>query len=109
MSALLQTIETDLKAGVSYLEQEAESVGLFLWNTLKAAFIALEPAEAQILTTVLGNAVTDAAGGKSIEQIESDALNTATEAEKAVLAKAGSGVVQTIIAGIKANTPAAAN
>lgn len=106
--SLLQTIETDLKAGVSYLETEAESAGLALWNIVKGAFIALEPAESQILTTVLGNAVTAAAAGHSIEQIESNALNTASADEKAVLLKAGSGIVQTVIAGIKANIPPAA-
>lgn len=106
-NTLLQTIETDLAAGVSYLEQDAEEAGLVLWNTLKAAFIALEPAEAAILNTVLSNAVTAAAGGKSIEEIETAALNTAKDDEKAVLAKAGSGIVQTIIAGLKAVPPPA--
>jgi hypothetical protein len=102
-NALLQTIETDLKAGVSYLESEAETVGLYLWNVLKTTFIALEPAEAQILTDVVQSAVTAASGGDSIEQIETAALNTATAEQKAVLAKAGSGVVQTVIAAVKAN------
>lgn len=102
-STLLQTIRTDLAAGMSYLEKEAESAGLFLWNTLKGAFVALEPAEAAILTDVLGTAVGAAAGGKTIEQIETDALNTATVEQKAVLVKAGSGIVQTVIAGIKAS------
>jgi len=104
---LLQTIETDLKAGVSFLEEEALEAGLGIWNILKGAFIALEPAEAQILTTVLGQAIADAGAGKSIEQIESRALNTAKGDEAAVLTKAGSGVIQTVIAGIRANTPPA--
>lgn len=108
-STLLQTIEADLSAGASYLEAEAAGAGLFLWNTLKGAFIALEPAEAAILTTVLGNAVVQAGAGQSIEQIETAALNTTKSEEQAVLLKAGSGVVQTVIAGIRANTPAAAS
>ncbi len=105
-STLLSTIESDLSAGVSYLETEAEEAGLALWNIFKGAFIALEPAEAAILTTVLGNAVTAAGSGQSIEQIETAALNTTVTSEQAVLAKAGSGIIQTVIAGIKANTPA---
>lgn len=100
---LLQTIETDLAAGVSYLEHEAEDIGLQLWNSVKAVFIALEPAEAQVLATVLQAAVTAAQGGKSIEEIETSALNTATQAEKAVLLKAGSGISQTLIAALKAS------
>ena len=50
--------------------------------------------------------VAGAAGGQSIEQIETAALNTAKTDQLAVLAKAGSGVVQTVIAGIKASTSA---
>lgn len=103
-NVLLQTIEADLSAGVSYLETEAESTGLFLWNTLKGAFVALEPAEAAILTSVLGTAVASADAGQSIEQIETSALNTAKADEQAVLLKAGSGIVQTVIAGLKAST-----
>lgn len=104
-NTLLQTIETDLNAGVSYLEAEAEDAGLGLWNILKGVFIALEPTEASILTTVLTGAVTAAEGGSSIEQIETSALNTATADEKAVLLKTGSGIVQTVIAAIKATPP----
>jgi hypothetical protein len=104
---LLTTIQTDLAAGVSYLEAEAEGAGLALWNIFKGAFIALEPAEAAILTTVLGDAVAAAGTGASIEQIETQALNTTKTDEQAVLAKAGSGIIQTVIAGIRANPPAA--
>lgn len=107
MSLLLQTIEADLKAGVSFLETEAESAGLSLWNTLKGVFIALEPMEAQILADILGAAVASAGAGKSIEEIETAALNTAKDEEKAVLIKAGSGITQTVIAGLRANAPAA--
>lgn len=103
-SVLLHTIKHDLNAGVSWFEHEAEDVGLFLWNTLKSAFIALEPLEGQILMDILSAAVLDAAGGKSIEEIESHALNLATDEQKSVLLKAGSGIVQTVIAGIKAGS-----
>lgn len=109
-NTLLQTIETDLQAGASYLEQEAEDAGLGLWNILKGAFIALEPAEAQVLTSILQGAVTAAGAGQSIEQIETAALNTAKTDEQAVLTKAGSGIVQTIIAALRANpTPVTAS
>lgn len=100
-SDLLATIEADLSAGVSYLENEVENVGLWLWNTVKAAFIALEPAEAAVLKAVLQAGVAAAGAGQSIEQIETAVLNTAKGAEADVLAKAGSGVVQTIIAALK--------
>lgn len=102
-STLLQTIVTDLKSGVSFLENEAADAGLFLWNTVKAAFIALEPLEAAILKDVLSAAVSAADGSHTIEQIETAALNTAKADQKDVLIKAGSGIVQTIIAGLRAN------
>lgn len=107
-NTLLQTIETDLAAGVSYLETEAEDAGLGLWNILKGVFIALEPAEASVLTAILTTAVTAAGSGQSIEQIETSALNTAKTDEQAVLAKAGSGVIQTIIAALRATPSVAA-
>lgn len=99
-SGLLQTIEADLSSGVSWLEHEALDAGLFLWNTLKAAFIALEPAEGQILLNLLTGAVNDAAGGKAIETIATDALNSASAQEKAVFQKAGFGAASVIIAGL---------
>lgn len=105
-NSLLKTIESDLSAGESWLEHEALDAGLFLWNTLKAAFIALGPVEGQILSSVLSGAVANAAAGQSIEQIETSALNSAVGQEQQVLLKAGSGVVQTVIAGIKANMAA---
>lgn len=103
-NTLLSTIVADLKAGASWFEQEASGIGLFVWNTVKSAFIALEPAAAQILMDTLTNAVNGAAAGHSIEQIEQAALNTASTEGKAALAQAGSGVVQTLIAGLRANT-----
>lgn len=106
MSSLLQTIVTDLSAGESWLAQEAQDAGLFLWNTLKSAFIALGPVEGQILSSVLTNAVIQAGSGASIEQIYTSALNTTVQQEQAVLIKAGTGVAQTVIAGIKANLAA---
>lgn len=105
-STLLQTIVTDLHAGESWFVGEAESAGLFLWNTLKAAFIALAPAETAILTNLLSGAVVAAAGGKSIEDIETAALSSASAQEQALMVKAGSGVVQTLIAGLKTQVPA---
>ncbi len=108
MSSLLQTIVTDLSAGESWLAQEATDAGLFMWNTLKSAFIALGPAEGQLLATVLTNAVAQAGSGATIEQIQTSALNTTVQAEQALLLKAGTGVVQTVIAGIKANIAAGA-
>lgn len=102
-ATLEATIKADLTAGVSWFEDEAASAGLALWNILKGAFIALEPATAQVLVDTLTAAVTAAGTGASIENVETAALNTASTEAQAALAKAGSGVVQTIIAGIKAN------
>ena len=100
-SVLLQTIEADLKAGVSYFEKEAEDVGMWLCNTVKAAFVALEPAEAAVLRDVLLAGVAAASSAHSVEQIESAVLNTAKTDELAVLTKAGSNVVQTVIAALR--------
>lgn len=102
-SLLENTIKADLSAGVSWFETEAEDVGLYVWNTLKSAFIALEPAVAKLVMDVLGGVVADADQSKTIEQIETDAMNTATGEAKQALVTAGSGVVQTLIAGLKAN------
>lgn len=102
-ATLEATIVSDLKAGISWLEDEVATVGLAVWNVLKGAFIALEPAEANVLITVLTSAVAQAAAGHTIEEIETAALNLAKAEEQAVLLKAGSGIVQTLIAGIKAN------
>lgn len=110
-SVLWQTIVTDLHAGESWFAAEAEEAGLFVWNSLKGAFIALGPKAMNLVTDVLTQSVTDAAGGKTVEQIESDAMNTAQGEVKTALLTAGSGVVQTLIAGIKANqaTPPASS
>lgn len=104
LSNLEQTVKADLSAGVSYLEQEALGTALSLWNILKGAFIALEPAAAQLLMDTLAAAVSAAGAGASIEAIETAALNTAIGDAKAILEKAGSGIIQVIIAGIKAST-----
>lgn len=101
-ASLEATIVADLKAGVSWFETEAAEVGLATWNILKGAFIALEPAEASVLINLLTTVVTDLGSGKTIEDVETSALNTAKGAEVDVLSKAGSGIVQVIIAGIKA-------
>lgn len=106
-SLLLQTIETDLAAGESWLETEVETVGLNLWNILKGAFVALGPSVGQLVIDTLSAATTAANAGMTIEQVETSALNTAAGEAKAALVTAGSGVVQTIIAGIRATTPAA--
>jgi hypothetical protein len=101
-SQLLATIESDLAAGASYLEQEALGVGLELWNLLKGVFVALEPAAAGVLVTTLKSAVATAGTGASIESIETAALNAAETTAKTVLETAGSGVIQTIIAALVA-------
>lgn len=102
-STLEHTIKADLQAGVSWLEHEAAEVGLGLWNILKGVFIALEHAEAAILVDVLTVAVQSAQSGHTIEEIHTAALNTAKREQQDILLKAGTGVVQTIIAGIKAS------
>lgn len=101
-STLLTTIQADLSAGESYLEQEALGVGLELWNLLKQVFVALEPGAAQVLLTALKSAITSVEAGSSIEQIETAALNAAEPIAAAVLKTVGSGVVQTIIAALLA-------
>ena len=110
-NTLLQTIEADLSAGESWLEDEALGAGLFIWNTLKGAFIALGPTLGNDLVAVLTGAVQNAAAGDSVETIETNALNTASADAKTALQTAGSAVAQQLIIGIKnnlANTVAAA-
>jgi hypothetical protein len=100
-STLLQTITADLKAGVSYLEKDAEQTGLFLWNVVKTGFIALEPAALQLAYDVLDKVVTDAEEGKGVEQIFTDALNTVTGDALAALMKLGKNGAIQVIAGIQ--------
>lgn len=103
MSQLLDTIKADLHAGESWFVSEAESVGLFLWNTLKGAFIALGPAEAEIVRVLLSTGVASFGAGKSIEETFTAILNSAKDEEKLLLAKLGTGIATTLIAGLKAN------
>ena len=102
-NTLLQTIEADLSAGESWLEDEALGAGLFIWNTLKGAFIALGPTLGNDLVAVLTGAVQNAAAGDSVETIETNALNTASADAKTALQTAGSAVAQQLIIGIKNN------
>jgi hypothetical protein len=102
MSTLLQTIETDLAAGESWLEDEAESVGLAMWNALKAGFIALGPAAGKLVMDTLNTAVTAAQDGDTVEQIETAALNTATTDAKTALQTLGSAGTQQLIIGLRA-------
>lgn len=104
---LLSTIITDLHAGESWFLGEAEGAGLFMWNLLKGAFIALEPAAGKVLLDTLTGAVAGAAAGDSVEQIQTAALNTASSEGKAALVSAGSAVAQQLIIGLRANLPAA--
>ena len=105
-TTLWGTILADLSAGETWFATEAETVGLSLWNLLKGAFIALAPGEMTILQDLLTKAVSDAAAGKSIEEIFSDALNLASTEELALLQKAGSGIGLTLVSAIKAKVAA---
>lgn len=100
-SLLLTTIRADLSAGISWLEGEFEQTGLMLWNALKGAFIALEPGVASALIDGLTAAVSNAPAAHSIEDIEQAFLNTAKPEALAAAATAGSGAVQTVIAGLR--------
>lgn len=101
-NVLLDTIVSDLKDGVSWLEDDVVNVGLEVWNTVKGAFIALEPKLAGDVMTILKSAVAQAESGHTIEEIESAALNLATGDVLGALTTAGSGVLQVLIAGLKA-------
>lgn len=96
------TIKSDLQAGVSWLEDEVVNEAHAVWNVLKGVFIALEPLEAGILMDVLHTAVKAAGSGSSIEGIETAALNTLKDEEKALFEKTGSATIQVLIAAIKA-------
>lgn len=103
MSRLVDTIKTDLHAGVSWLEQEAEIAALDVWNVVKGVFVALEPVAAQILLDAVKAAVTAAESGHSIEEIATAVLNTG-KAEVIDAAKsAGPGLLQVLVASVKAS------
>lgn len=103
ISTLLQTIEVDLRAGESWLENEAETVGLFLWNTLKSAFIAVGPVAGKLALDVLSQAVANAEANKPVEGILTDALNTAKGDALGALVTIGKNAGIQIIAGLQAN------
>ncbi len=88
---LLQTIESDLRAGVNWLEGEAVSIGATLWSDISSLFKVLGPKQVQIAYNVLGRISDDAIAGKSVEQIASDALNEAVGDELAAINSLGSG------------------
>lgn len=105
---LLQTIETDLQAGENWLKTEAEATGLALWGIAKAVFLLATSEQAQVILDVFAKVESDATGGKTLEQIETDMLNTATVDELTILKSAGSQVIQGIVAFIQASKAAPA-
>lgn len=107
-TSLGQTILADLRAGESWLEEEALGAGLFIWNTVKAAFVAIGPKLGQALVDVLTQAVQGAEEGHTVEQIETSALNLAKGDAQTALVTVGSAATQQLIIGIRANLPPAA-
>lgn len=104
-STLEQTIIADLKAGESWLEKEALGAGLFIWNILKASFIAIGPSLGKALMDFLTEIVAGAEAGHSVEQIETSALNAAKGDALTALTTIGSAATQQLIIGIRANLP----
>lgn len=106
-SGLLQTIETDLKAGENWLETTVEGTALAIWNIVKVAFLLATSEQAQVIMDVFARLQADVTAGKSLDDIETDLLNTATADEKVILEQAGSQIIQGFVAFLKASNSAA--
>lgn len=107
-TGLLQTIETDLSAAGNWLDNEALAGGEALWSILKVAFLLVTSKQAQVIIDVFNHVMTDQAAGKSLEEIETDMLNTASADELVILNQAGSVIIQGLLAFIQASNTAAA-
>ena len=107
-SGLIDTIESDLTSAGNWLETEAVGGATALWNVLKVAFILVTSEQAQVIIDVFNKVSTDEAAGKSLEDIETDMLNTASAAELVILQQAGSQIVQGLLAFIQASQSPAA-
>jgi len=106
-TSLITTIETDLTAGENWLKDELVTTATGVWEILKVVFEALTVQQAQVILDVLGKVQTDATAGKSLEEIETDMLNTATADEAALLKAAGSQLIQGLIALVQASSVSA--
>ena len=107
VNGLIGTIETDLSNAGDWLEQEALAGGEALWGVLKIAFELITSAQARVLIDVFSRIESDNLAGKSLEQIETDVLQTASADELAILQQAGSEIIQGILAFLQANQVAA--
>lgn len=105
---LIDAIESDLEAAGDWLKREALDGGIALWNIVKIAFMLVTSRQAQVILDVYARVQADESAGKSLEQIEQDVLQTATEEELAILKDAGSLIIQGILAFIQANRSAQA-
>lgn len=104
---LLTEIETDLEAAGDWLQREAVGGATALWNVLKVAFILVTSKQAQVIIDVFARIQQDVAEGKTLEEIETDMLNLATQEELVILKDAGSIIIQGILAFIQASNKAA--
>lgn len=107
-NSLIDTIETDLSAAGNWLDNEALAGGEALWSILKVAFLLVTSKQAQVIIDVFNRVMTDQAAGKSLEEIETDMLNTASADELVILNQAGSVIIQGLLAFIQASNTAAA-
>lgn len=105
---LLNVIEADLAAAGDWLQREAVAGAEALWSVLKIAFVLVTSRQAAVILDVYSRLQQDEAEGKSLEQMETDLLQTATADELAILKDAGSIIIQGILAFIQANQRAQA-
>ena len=98
---LLQSIEADLQAAGNWLETEALGGAEALWSVLKVAFLLVTSKQAQVIIDVYNRISYDETQGMSLEQMETDLLQTATADEVAILKDAGSIVIQGLLAFIR--------
>ena len=98
--SLLDTLKADLEAAVTWVENEAETVGEELLTVGKVAVEFIFSSQAKVILDLLNKIEADA--GKSIEQIETDLLAVADADELAILKQAGSQLIQGLIAFVKA-------
>lgn len=102
--SFITVVESDFKAWVGDAESFVEGLALNMWTLFKTLLVAFTTDQAQIALNVFNRLEKDVVAGQSVEEIETDMLNTAVAAELAELQKIGSEALQAFIALAKGST-----
>lgn len=102
MTDIITTIETDLAEAGDWLEKEFEGVATSLWNIVKAVWEELEPAEYQILLSLLQSVLTNLGKGATTADILQSVKEQAQTAGHDFVGSMSEEILVSIIAAVKA-------